>query len=879
MKNHLRKFVIIVMLFAVAGNVSAQPWMKALKNNSNPTFREIQKSFYDYWNAKGVDMTKVKDADIGEQSEKGDMSSYVQFKRWEWINSRRLMPDGSFPDPMIAYKEAKKFQNTSNKRTKNISSITASWSSMGPGTVPTGGGSGRLNTIAFNPLNPTTMYVGAPGGGFWKSYNGGTTWNPTTTDLLATLGITDIVVDPIDTNIIYISTGDADGRDTYSNGVMKSLDGGATWNTTGLSLSISSRTYICKLIINPTNSSILIAATKDGVMRTTDGGATWTTTMAGTRVWDVKFKPNNPNVVYASTDSCIFRSTNGGLNFTNIATYTNVDRIELAVTPIDTNYVYALFSNNTDDSFYGLYRSTDGGGTYTQMSSSPNIFGWTTNGSDAGGQGWYDNSIAASTTTSGTIFIGGVNIWKSTNGGTTWTNVTDWSTATNQTNYVHADIHRLMYLPGSGSTIYAACDGGIHKSTNSGAAWTNISSGLTIMEMYSASSAQTVNNIISCGAQDNGTNKYNAGAWSQTHGGDGMITAVDYTNANTMYCTTYNGALYRSTNGGSTWSSRAPTGQSGSGAWVTPYIIDPNNHLKLYAGYADLWRSTNQGSNWTQISNTPTGVATDLVMAVAAAKSDSNYIYAAWGNNYTWRNTPAHLFKTTNGGTTWTEVTGSLVLDSLVAITSICIKPTDANTVWVTIGGFNAAKKVYKTTDGGLTWTNVTANLPNTPINCMVYVPNTTDAVYIGTDIGVFYTDPSQFGSWVAFNDGLPNVCVYDLNIQVTASLLRAGTFGRGLWSTPLYITTDVKNASNDNCCTKIYPNPTNGIVMIEMNTNEPTTITVFNAMGEKITDVKVENIAGSQYKMDLSSKARGIYFIKMDNGKTVTTEKVVLMN
>ncbi len=858
---------ILTVVFFLASTVVAQPWMNTIADKENPNFFEIQKAFNDYWSAKGIDPSK------SNKEEEMGMECYQQFKRWEWYMSRRVTPSGEFPNPMIAYNEKKKIQSQSSHRMKNI---TANWMPLGPSPIPSGGGAGRLNCIAINPLNTNTIYVGAPDGGVWKSNDGGTSWN-TTTDLLATLGVSDIVIDPNDTSIVYIATGDGDGRDSYSTGVMKSVDGGATWNLTGFNWQTNSRRYICRLILDPTNSNILLAGTKTGILKTIDGGANWTPPMPNIRIYDMQFKPNNHNIIYASGDTAIYRSLDNGNTFTTIYSTTGSDRIEMAVTPVDTNYIYALVSDSTNDNFKRLIRSTDGGATFTVRSTTPNILGWQNGtGNDAGsGQGWYDLSIIASPTVSGTLFIGGVNIWTSTTGGTSWTKKTQWTNHAN-TNYVHADIHKLAFLPNSSTTIFACCDGGIFKSTNSATAWSDKSAGLSIMEFYSISNAQTSTTIVQGGAQDNGTNLYNAGAWTEDLGGDGMVSVVDYSNSQVMYGEQYNGSMNRTTNGGTTWTGITPTGQSG--AWVTPYIIDPTTHTTIYSGYNDVWKSTNQGTTWTQISNNLTGNASDYIQAMACAASNSNYLYVGAGSNDGIISTSKYIFKTTNGGTTWTNVTATLPLDT-AALTAIAIKANDPLTVWVTLTGYTAGRKVYKTINGGTSWTNISGNLPNVPVDCIIYdYTSSSDRIFVGTDIGVFYTDNTLAGVWTDFNAGLPDVLVYSLDIQSTAGVLRAGTFGRGLWETSLSIFTNTKDHSETANSTTIFPNPTTGEVSVYLPKAGVTNIAIINIIGEKIYENSLEAKDHSTVKIDLGKEARGIYFIRIQTEEGTMNEKLVLM-
>ncbi len=878
MKNYLLKIAMIAGFALLTISLQAQPWMANITDKNNPNFFEIQKAFNDYWASKGIDFSKKK----GKESEDEELAGWYQFKRWEWFMSPRVSKNGEFPDPMIAYNEYRKFESQNNQRTKQINSITSNWTLMGPIAVPTATsgqhGAGRLNCLAVNPMSSSILYVGSPGGGFWRSNNGGTTW-VATGDHNATLGVSDIAVNPVDTSIVYIATGDNDANDTYSAGVLKSTNGGMTWNTTGLNWAVSGSRIMAKILIKPDSVNVLLAATGNGIMRSVDAGVTWTTQLNLAGIRDLKLKPNHSRVVYASTNTHIYRSLNGGISFSLVSSglpSTGMDRIALGVTPADSNYVYALYSAS-DYSYGGVYLSTDGGTTFTTQSTAPNLLGFATNGNSTGGQGWYDLALGVSQTSKTTIMVGGINVWKSTTSGATggWSCVGKGYNPVTSASHIHPDVHGIMFQPGSGTVVYCMNDGGIFKSTNTGTAWTDISSGLSIMEFYSTSTSQNISTVCIGGAQDNGCNKYTSGSWESIAGGDGMHVEIDKTDANQMYEELPNGDISYSNNGGGGWVDITPFGNA-NGGWVTPFLIDPTTHTTLYAGYSDVYKTTDQGNNWVSITNGNLTSGTNLVQAMAVAPSNSNTIYVAYGPPVVGIADCNALFKTTNGGTSWASITGTLPL-GVAPLTSIVVKPNDPNTLWVTLTGYNPVDKIFKSTNGGATWTNVSGNLPNVPINCAVYVPNTPNALYVGTDLGVYYTD-DVLGTWVSFSTNLPNVVINDLHIQTTTSKLRAGTYGRGMWETPMYITTNIPNELAVDNSINLFPNPTTGEIFIDIPMNENTDITVFNVLGERMEGLSIEAKGMTQYAINLSKEPKGIYFVRIQAGENIITEKVVLI-
>ena len=486
----------------------------------------------------------------------------------------------------------------------------------------------------------------------------------------------------------------------------------------------------------------------------------------------MEFKPGDPNTVY-TCGSEVYRSTNNGLNWTKITSglpaSANVSRLSLAVTPNDNNYVYILAAKAAPDyGFEGIYRSTNGGTSYTKVttSSPANVLGWNSNGGDTGGQGWYDLTIAVSPTNKDEITTGGVNVWRSTNGGSSFTLNGHWTGS--GAPYTHADNHDLVYA--NGTTTYLANDGGLFRTTNNGATWTDLSNGLQIAQMYGFGQSTTNANLIIQGWQDNGTNRYLNGTWQEVMGGDGMLAFIDWNNDQNMWGSQYEGSLNRSTNGGASWSG-ATSGINEVGAWVTPWSQDPVTPGTIYAGFINMWKSTNGGASWTKIS-TLGGTTTMTTFSVSPAN-----------NQVIWAAKPGSFYLTTNGGTNWTTISNV----PSGTITSIACSNTDANKAWITYSGFNNNNKVFQTNDQGATWINLSGSIPNIPINCIVYENNSNDAIYIGTDVGAFYKN-ATLNVWQPFNNGLPNVIVSELHIYYATGMIRASTYGRGMWESGLYV-------------------------------------------------------------------------------------------
>ncbi len=810
----MKKFLLFSSFFALTSIVNtafSQTWVDKMQD---PTinFYDVQKAFNDYYKdsePKFRETEKLKEAEraklpsakaplipakgvavpttVPEALQKGKMEGgWKAYKRWENQMESRLYPSGDRSVMVNAWNDylndfyAGAAGGTRAGGPTTPTTLAANWTIIGPTTaIPSGGGgAGRCNFVRFDPLVSTTIYVGSPGGGLWKTTNSGTTWT-TGTDQLAVIGTTDLAIHPTSPLIQYLATGDGEAQDTYSIGVLKTTNGGTTWNPTGLSWLITQGRTISRLLINPQNPNTLFAATSNGVYRTRNGGVSWVQiASAAANMKDIEYRPGDTTIVYATSTTLFYRSTNAGTTFattsTGLPTAASVSRLSVAVTAANSAYVYVLAAN-TAFGFQGLYRSTDNGATFTARSTTPNILGYSNTGATAGGQGWYDLALAVSPLNADQVMVGGINIWRSTNGGTGWTLNAEWTGS--GAPYVHADVHAIEYLPGSGTTYFAGCDGGLFRTTTSGTSWSDLSNGLQISQAYRIGLSATNANLLNTGWQDNGTARWVGGtAWNRPLGGDGMESIIDWSNANIQYGELYYGDIRKTTTGGNYTTQIVASGGTGvnaDGDWVTPYCMAPSNALTLFVGKAQVYKSTTGGGGWTQVGTISGG--TGNVIAIANAASNINYIYAA----------KIDKFYACTTGAAFIDRTAGLPTAS-AAISYIAIDPLNANRVWVTFSGYSAANKVWYSADAGVTWSNYTTGLPNLPANCIVYQGSSVnDPLYVGTDVGVYYRDNTA-GSWTPYNTGLPNVSVRELEIHYTALKLRAATFGRSIWQSDL---------------------------------------------------------------------------------------------
>jgi photosystem II stability/assembly factor-like uncharacterized protein len=780
------RYVLGLIMMLVIQQITGQEWVTML-TDSTFNFYEARRSFEAYLETR--DQTQ-------------HIPGKKQFDRASYFLDSRVDEDGYPARPEGTWVD---YQRLVKERDSGKFLQSSNWTPLGPFVVPVNSpGMGRINCIAFHPTQSAVLYAGAASGGVWKSTTAGNYWHPMS-DHIASLGISSIVVDHQNPDIVYAATGDFNASDTYSVGVLKSLDGGTTWNTTGLSYDVTNQRRISKLIMHPDNPNILYAGTTIGVMKTIDGGATWAVVRTGS-VGDLSFKPGNPSIIYAVINSRFWRSVNDGVSFSIISTtFTDpVNRAKIAVTQADSNYVYMITIKTSDSGYEGIYRSVDGGTTFTKMSSSPNILGYATNGSSSGGIAWYALGITVSPTNKNEVFAACVNVWRSTNGGATWNIRAHWY-GDNGLPYVHADIHYMAYHPITGD-LYVCSDGGVDVTSNSGASFTQKNAGLAIGQVYRIGlSKQDYRRIIG-GWQDNGTHFLNNTTWKHMLGGDGMECIISHTNYNYMYGESQYGNIHRTFDGGNNWVKISDDiGEEGS--WITPVVMHPTSHGTLLAGYDNIYRTTNSGGSWVPLTSFTSSGYYDKFRSIAYAPSNTNYIYAATYNR---------IYRSSNGGQTWIQINNNL---PSYPITYIAVDNHNPQVVYLTFAGFYAGNKVYKTTNGGTTWINISGTLPNLPANCIIHEKNTPGGIYAGLDVGVFYRD-STLTDWVPFFTGLPNVKIAELEIHYDSHRLVAATYGRGIWWSDTYTWLNSVNEINpgSGASFNVYPNPSDGDFAVTLN-------------------------------------------------------------
>lgn len=702
----------------------------------------------------------------------------------------------------------------------------SSWGSVGPGNI-----GGRIRSMVIHPVNADMMLVGSVSGGIWKTTNGGTTWTPVN-DFMANIAVSTMLIQPLSNgNVIYAGTGEgyynADG--IRGAGIFKSTDGGTTWaqlgstsTAPGTGITAADFHYVNRLAMSA-DGTTLLAATRTGIFRSADGGTTFAratlagggSISAGLGVTDIDFHPtNNLRAVAGTFSGTSLYSTDGGLTWT-LATGmpggSTFRRVETAFAPNDGSTVYA----SIDLEGGSMYRSLDSGQTFAEIFDG----GTDTTLNPLQSQGWYDNLLWVSPTDANFIVWGGVDNFKSTNGGLSFAKISQWFSHnfSNPTS-AHADQHIAVAHPGfngtTNLTVFFGNDGGVYRAadiTTVGggaspfqAGWTELNNGLAITQFYGAAGHPATGRITG-GTQDNGTLFHNpalanaAENWSSPFGGDGGFSAYDQSDSNYFYGEFIYLTLHRNTTGGASpsqyiWnSSLADANNSTNSEFIAAFILDPNNNNRLLGGAVRLWRSNNVKAAstadvaWENIKDSVgTNTAPNHISAIAVVPGNSDIIYAGHDTG--------KLYKTTTGTSAAATVRASWVaLDDNGAanplpdrrITRITVNPSSVNTVYVTFGGFSG-DNVYKSTDAGATWTDVTgpsggaSALPDVPVRDLEVHPTNSNWLYAGTEVGIF-TSENGGSTWNLPHEGPSNVSVDELFFLNTR--LYAVTHGRGIFS------------------------------------------------------------------------------------------------
>ncbi|MCZ6595679.1 MAG: T9SS type A sorting domain-containing protein [Bacteroidetes bacterium] len=793
----------------------------------------------------------------------------------DFMFMQRAYPSGEIRTE--AYAEAIAWKREQLQR----SSSNILWEFIGPTNI-----GGRITDIEIPIDQAQTYFVGSASGGIFKTTDAGANWTPIFDDQ-EMLSIGDIEISKNDTDILWVGTGEVNaggGSLAYDgDGIYRSADGGITWEIKGLP-DVGS---IGKIVIDPNDDNTLFVGamgplfrddTNRGVYRSTDGGDTWDQVLFVspiTGVIDMAIHPSNGDIVYAASwerirrpemrlyggaTSGLHRSLDGGDTWNEMTTGlpgnpSEKGRISIDISLSNPNVLYARYAD-ANGSIQGVYRTANGGDTWTEMNSSQltNI-----------GFHWWFRGIFVDPTDEDIIYNVDFVVQKSTNGGASWS-----GTFPN----VHVDQHAMAFNASVAGEVLLGNDGGFYKSTNNGSSSVKDNT-LPITQFYRFYVDPQNGDKIYGGTQDNNTIRTTTGGssdWSAIFGGDGFQPLVDADNTNVIYALSQRGNLGKSTNNGASFSS-ALNGIPGADRnnWDTPIAFDPNDSQTLYYGTQRLFKTTNAAGNWTAISPDLTNgsgggnLTFGTIISISVSPFDSQRIYVGTDDGNVW--------VTPDGGTIWNNVSSGLP-DRWV--TSVYASPIDTDVVYITLSGYRYGEDsghVYMSENAGTSWVDIGTGLPDIPVNDIIM--DRFANLYLATDIGVL-ASLDDGTTWEVLGDNMPAVVVTDMHIHESDELLYAATYGRSVYKLDLSsnpLSTETSVIVED---ISVYPNPaTDHVNIVLSDSAENVSVELYDTMGRIVID-KVTS-EENRIKINISGIASGVYYLKIYVAKRSVVKKLII--
>lgn len=740
---------------------------------------------------KGTVDGKVDEKVVADFAEKGPG------KRDDWFMTQRGYEEETIPRNAFqkAFEQAKQIRSTTAKEAPGA--LNQEWEFNAPSNI-----GGRVVDLVVDPNNKDTIYIGAASGGVWKSTDAGmsfeSVWDD---DLVQSIGAIAIAPD----GTLYVGTGEANpggGSIVYGGtGVYKSVDGGESWQFIGLKDSNA----IGRIMIDPTNpDKVWIAVAgplfhgggERGLYVTEDGGENWKLALEGanetTGAVDLAIDPNHTDRVYVAMwdrirypnerkyggeGSGIYRSDDGGTTWTRLTeglpTGEQVGRIGLAVSPTETDKVYATVIE-TSGYFEGFYKSENAGDNWEkqphneELANSQSSFGW-----------WFGRNYV-DPNDSNHIFVSGVRLMESTDGGDTWRS---------SGRSIHADQHTMAWDPKVPGRVYLGNDGGVYRSEDNGSLTSEWAKAEyePFTQFYTLDVSRENSARLSGGTQDNGSLRSwgeESDAWNNYYYGDGLVNLINYEDQDIVYACYQYGNCARSEDGGETMTYFTDKTVSDRRNWMTPLVFDPNDPSIMYYGGNIINRSTDGGKSWEVISPSLSDAKSNdqypfgTITTIAVSKSDSNVLYAGTDDGRVWT--------TKDLGENWDEIQNPKLPDRWV--TRLAVDPKNEEIVYATFSGFRSgdqAAHVLKSKDGGETWNNISSDLPDVPLNDLIVHPKKRNVLYAASDVGVFVS-PNSGKKWYSLGNGIPVVPVTDLKFHEPSGVLFAATFGRGVYEVKL---------------------------------------------------------------------------------------------
>lgn len=713
------------------------------------------------------------------------------------------------------------------------------WTQLGPGNI-----GGRTRALLIHPTTPSIMYAAGVAGGVWKTTNGGQSWTALN-DLLPNLAVCSMAFDPTDSNVIYAGTGEGffNSDMVRGAGIFKTTDAGATWAYLQ-STATSDFYYVNDIVLSPNNNQRVYAATRTGVWLSVDGGANWSrslnplaldglTVLGG--CLDLAIRTDrSTDFLFAScgnlAQATVYRNTDaaGAGAWTPVLNESQLGRTSLAIAPSNQNIIYGLASSIESGNFsrglLAVFRSDTSGDAGSWNAAVRNTNSTKLNtvllsnplaafSSECGGgtnsflnQGWYDNAIAVDPINPDRVWVGGVDLFRSDDGGASWGLASYWWAPGSDAHLAHADQHLIVFHPQFNGTtnrmMFVASDGGVFRTddalatvaTGSGApcdtsntrvVWSKLNNNYGVTEFYHGLPYPNGATYFG-GTQDNGTlrgtDATGVNAWSAVFGGDGGYVAIDPTNTDTFYVETTRLSIRKTTDGGAAYASVTAgiTESSGNFMFINPFTMDPRAPQILWTGGRTLWRTSNAAASWTQAS---TQITTDRsVGAIAVAPTNSNFVLAGTSGGF--------IHRTGNGLTSDSNTNWPGVQPRSGFVSWLAFDPLDPNVAYATYSTFGGTH-VWRSSDAGANWNGIdgvgATGIPDVPVHCIAVDPGNSQRLYVGTDVGVFVSLDGG-ATWARENTGFANVMTESLAVGSIGrnNVLFAFTHGRGVWRVPL---------------------------------------------------------------------------------------------
>lgn len=876
MKN-LKQFVIyFVFLIPLSSYTQIEKEYKSLKSQSTSNYYDIVKQvkpilWRNYVNAKSA------------SDKKAAHKALKQFGRWQEHWKDRINIDGSFPNSNLENRVLNLKENMLLSTPKSSGSrFSLEWTQVGPqvNVDPHGyvayPGMGRVNVVRW--LGENTFIAGTPNGGIWKTTDNGHNWEPKT-DMLARIGITDILVNPMNPSIMYAVTGDRDGTHAASIGVIKSTDEGETWSTTGLVVSpeLEEGTYnSAALGMKPNDPDKLVAIINTSVYYSHDGGDTfekWGVEASGLN--DIMY--TDDFILISDINGNIIRSTDDGESFVLIFVGSEegqpafVTRFNQEIINDEVYFLAGIekgaqvFKANTD----AILSATFADQMKIELVGNPI--------DDYNPQGTYNVTIAVNPFNPDKILVCGVDGYFTNDGGETWTKKMDaYTSDTSGETYIHPDHHFSQYL--KEDIVLQGHDGGVSliNTNEEPFGHQDLTGNLIIGQIYHAAlnpSDDDAQNFL-LGLQDNdGFSKSpetKGGNWVAAQAGDGTAAGINQNDPKIRFLGGTNGQLALTLSAFEKGHDDAVPviGSSENAPFVCEVTIHNEDPLYVFAGHEEMKFSVDGGANFNDAPEN---------MQVGPTEEIEQY-----GNQVAIVGANGQRIAIFENGV-FSEVADIKAPEGVQTnFNSLAISAADGNTLYGTVKGYEDGVKVFVSNDRGLTWSNISFDLPNV-ITKKVVSKSTNlgefdEILFLATNIGVYYKLGSDSESWTKLGDNLPYVTVTDLDINYVTDKLYASTFGRGLWEielSTLISGTDLKN--NPLKDISIYPNPVKkgeDINIIFPEGMDQTEYSIYNYIGGRIQQGSLLKHAGN---IQTAHLLPGVYLIVFEANGIQFSHKLII--